>query len=469
MDIMFPNTGCSRMMTTSGALIDVSDVQVHSTNSQDYSRYNTSLTDCKGSVSLNTAFAHPNKSNFGDAVNAFSGGDHFGDWKKSTDGCLKVTSNSFTDGDPCPHALIKGWTSDNAPSGTTRGINCYYNNGTQTEMIDLSSKLRTAGKTEVLRSIHATYCNDKEDGHRIDTDDAPIMYRYCGATTASDISQVGGDTIHPIQISNDGTNYTIEWPTDVNTRWLNSQPNCNRIANAMTGSESCTSSTTFPMNNKYYNQLGRFIDMCVKSEESAASCLSDTITYVMKDPIPSGKTAALSAPDNYVAPSFLFNENDICTPSSVGDSYGQYNYNSEGECVFTQCMDGYEKLDGATLCTLKEGAASAPPPSPPPPSPPPPSPSGEDKEEGEVCTPDSPVENSNTYVYDSTGDCVLYSCNDDYELNEDGACEKKSFWGSTEGIIVIMLLVLLGIAAVFAISSGGRKPKPIVVMQRSSA
>ena len=90
---------------------------------------------------------------------------------------------------------------------------------------------------------------------------------------------------------------------------------------------------------------------------------------------------------------FFIQEGDECTPEGTPETNATYTINADKECVFT-CNSGYVKRSG--VCVLDETGESC-----------------------DVTDPDS----RGSYTYDSTGTCVLSSCDDRYS-KEGGECVK---------------------------------------------
>lgn len=91
---------------------------------------------------------------------------------------------------------------------------------------------------------------------------------------------------------------------------------------------------------------------------------------------------------------FFTQEGDVCEPEDTADSNATYTLDADKECVST-CNSGYKKSDGVCI----------------------------EDTTGDVCTV-ADMDSRGTYTYNTSGTCVLSSCNEGYVV--DGtACVKK--------------------------------------------
>lgn len=91
---------------------------------------------------------------------------------------------------------------------------------------------------------------------------------------------------------------------------------------------------------------------------------------------------------------FFTQEGDVCEPEGTADSNATYTLNADKECVFT-CKSGYKKVGGVCI----------------------------EDTTGDECTADD-MDSRGTYAYNTSGTCVLSSCNEGYDVNGT-ACAKK--------------------------------------------
>tara|TARA_B110000503_G_scaffold140540_1_gene231703 strand:+ start:364 stop:1197 length:834 start_codon:yes stop_codon:yes gene_type:complete len=91
---------------------------------------------------------------------------------------------------------------------------------------------------------------------------------------------------------------------------------------------------------------------------------------------------------------FFTQEGDVCKPEGTADSNATYILNKDKECVFT-CKSGYKKSGGVCI----------------------------EDTTGDVCTANV-MDSRGTYAYNTSGTCVLSSCNEGYAVNGT-ACAKK--------------------------------------------